>query len=93
MAEKTTVSLGATLDIMHAASLKERLAASLEKKPHIVLISDKVERADTAGLQLLYAFSQEVKSQKKELSWKKPTDELLHACEVLGLTEALGVLN
>ena len=92
MSDKTTVSLGSALDIMHASGLKERLAAALEKKSHIVLISDKVERADTAGLQLIYAFKQEVAAQNKEMSWQKPSDNLLAACEVLGMSEALDVL-
>lgn len=92
MSEKTTVSLGSALDIMHASGLKDRLKASLAKKPNIVLISDKVERVDTAGLQLLYAFKQEVESKKKNLSWQKPSDALLHASESLGMTDALGIV-
>lgn len=92
MTEKTTVSLGTALDIMHAAGLKDRLVASLEKKPNIVLISDKVERVDTAGLQLLYAFKQEVETKQKQLSWQKPSDALLHASESLGMTDALGIV-
>jgi len=91
LADKTTVSLGTALDIMHASGLKERLAGALDKKSHIVLISDKVTRADTAGLQLIYAFKKEVESQQKELSWQKPSDSLLVACEALGMSEALGV--
>ena len=92
MSDKTTVSLGTALDIMHASGLKERLVAALEKKSHIVLISDKVERADTAGLQLIYAFKQEVAAKNKEMSWQKPSDSLLGACEALGMSEALDLL-
>lgn len=92
MSNKTTVSLGTALDIMHASGLKERLVASLEKKAHIVLTSDKVERADTAGLQLLYAFKLEVEARKKQLSWQKPSDTLLHASESLGMADALGIV-
>ena len=92
LSDKTTISLGAALDIMHAAGLKERLVGALNKKNHIVLISDKVERADTAGLQLIYAFKKEVELQKKELSWQKPSDALLSACQALGMEDALGVL-
>jgi len=93
LSEKTTVSLGSAVDIMHASGLKERLMASLEKKPHIVLISDKVERADTAGLQLIHAFKLEVEAQKKQMSWQKPSDALLVACDSLGMSEALDILN
>lgn len=92
MSDKTTVSLGTAVDIMHATGLKDRLMASLDKKPHIVLISDKVERADTAGLQLIYSFKLEVESQKKQLSWQKPSDALLTACNSLGMSDALGII-
>ncbi len=92
MSDKTTVSLGSAVDIMHAAGLKDRLAAALEKKPHVVLISDKVERADTAGLQLIYSFKLEVEAKNKQLSWQKPSDALLTACNSLGLSDALGII-
>lgn len=91
MSDKTTVSLGTALDIMHASGLKERLIAALEKKPHIVLIAENVERADTAGLQLIYSFKQAVEASKKQMSWKKPSDALLQASDSLDLTTALGL--
>jgi ABC-type transporter Mla MlaB component len=78
---------------MHASGIKERLTNSLKKKTQIVLIGDKVERADTAGLQLLYAFKLEVASQNKKLSWQRPSDVLLTACANLGMTSALGILE
>lgn len=92
MSDKTTVSIGSALDIMHAAGLKDRLTTALSKKPHIVLISDKVERADTAGLQLIYAFKLEVDKQKKQLSWQKPSDALIQASDSLGMTTVLGLI-
>jgi anti-anti-sigma regulatory factor len=92
LSDKTTVSLGTALDIMHASGLKDRLASALQKKSHIVLISDKIDRADTAGLQLIYAFKLEAESQQKEVSWQKPTDVLLAACDSLGMSQALGII-
>lgn len=93
MSGKTTVSLGSALDIMHASSLKERLTASLEKKSQIVLISDKVERVDTAGLQLIYAFRLEAQARKKQVTWKGPSAALLKASDSLGMTSALELLG
>jgi len=92
MSDKTTVSLGSALDIMHANALKERLQTALQKKQsHIVLISDKVERADTAGLQLIYAFKTAVEGEQKQFSWQKPTDALINACKMLGMSKALAL--
>ncbi len=91
MSDKSTVSLGSALDIMHANALKERLQTALQKKSHIVLISDKVERADTAGLQLVYAFKKAVELEQKQLSWQKPTEALIQASEMLGMRQALSL--
>ncbi len=91
MSDKTTVSLGTALDIMHAASLKERLSAALAKKDHILLISDKVQRADTAGLQLVLAFKQHAEKSNKRVSWQKPSEALINASELLGLKTQLAL--
>lgn len=89
MGKKTTVSLGIAIDIMHAAALKERLAAALAKDLPVVLVSDKVEKADTAGLQLLYAFITKVEKQGHRVTWQKPSDVIIQAVEILGMCEVL----
>jgi len=89
LAKKTTVSLGQSLDIVNAASLKARLENALSKALPVVLVSDKVEKADTAGLQLIYAFIKELEKQGRDVSWQKPSDNLIQASEILGLSEKL----
>ncbi len=89
MTDKTTVSLGSALNIMNVSGLKTRLAAALSKNLQIVLISDKIEKADTAGLQLIYSFIVKAKEQGNSVSWQKPSDALFQACETLGMSEAL----
>ncbi|MGB0496526.1 MAG: STAS domain-containing protein [Kangiellaceae bacterium] len=89
MANKTTVSLGSALDIVHVGSLKPRLLAALEKKPHVVLIADKVERSDTAGIQLIYSFINYAKDKDVAVSWQKPSVNLLNTIEKLGMTNHL----
>ena len=91
MSKNTTVSLGNALDIAHAALVKERLVASLKKKSRIVLIADKVEKVDTAGLQLVYAFKLEAETLDKHLAWQKPSTVLKNACHSLGMSEALNI--
>ena len=89
MSKNTTVSLGKALDIAHGANMKERLVAALKKKSRIVLVADKIEKVDTAGLQLLYAFKLEVETLNKQLAWQKPSIAFKNACQSLGMTEAL----
>lgn len=89
MAKKTTVSLGQSLDIAHVSALKTRFENALLKDLPVVLVSDKVEKTDTAGLQLIYSFIQEVENQGRDVSWQKPSDSLIQASEILGFTEKL----
>ena len=89
LAKKTSVSLGTALDIVHVAALKKRLATALDKALPVVLVAEKVEKADTAGLQLIYAFIQKVNQKGFQVSWQKPTDSLLQTSEILGLSEVL----
>lgn len=89
MSKKTTVSLGAALDIAHASGLKARLVSALGKNMSVTLVSDKVERADTAGLQLIYAFIKKVEQQGNKVQWQKPSDALINASEILGLHNEL----
>ncbi|TQV86719.1 STAS domain-containing protein [Aliikangiella coralliicola] len=89
MAKKTSVSLGAALDIMNASSLKTRLETALAKDLPVVLVSDKIERADSAGLQLIYAFIKKVEQRGHTVSWQKPSDTLKQSSEILGLSKQL----
>jgi len=88
---KTTFSCGEALDIVHSISLHERLQKALLKSSTIELKADKVEKADTAGLQLLVALAQEVRKTEGRLVWKKPSEHLLTAAEQLGLKQVLGL--
>ena len=89
MAKKTSVSLGTALDIVHAEALKKRLTTALEKQLPVVLISDKVEKADTSGLQLICAFANKLEQNGLPLSWQKPSDALRQTSEILGLSDSL----
>ena len=93
MSKKTTVSLGNALDIMHASALKTRLTTALAKNMPVVLISDKIEKADTAGLQLIYAFIKKVELQGSTVTWQKPSDMLYQACEILGMSNAIKLVE
>jgi anti-anti-sigma regulatory factor len=91
MASKTTFSCGDALDIVHASSLYSRLQKSLEKSTTIELKADAVEKADTAGLQLIAALSKEAAKTGGKLIWKKPSKTLTDAAERLGLSQSIGL--
>lgn len=87
MANQTTLNLGSALDIVHVGALKPRLLAALKKKPHVVLIADKVERSDTAGVQLIYSFIQYALEKDVAVTWQKPSDYLMDIVAKLGMSE------
>ncbi len=89
MANKTTFSCGEALDIVHATSLYNRLQKALLKSSVIELKAEHVEKADTAGLQLMAALAREVEKTGGKLIWKKPTQALSQAADRLGLSQAL----
>lgn len=91
MTKTTSVSLGSALDIVQVSSLKSRLSKALAKNLSIQLVADKVEKADTAGLQLIYAFIQKAQQKDHSVCWKKPSDALLQASEILGMRNALNL--
>jgi ABC-type transporter Mla MlaB component len=91
MSTKTSLSLGASLSILQASKLHQRLGISLEKSSTIELKADKVQKVDSAGLQLILSLKKEVDTCGGELSWKNPSIALLEAARLLGLFEDLGL--
>jgi anti-anti-sigma regulatory factor len=57
----------------------------------VVIDGSKVERIDTAGLQLLVAFAQLQKSAGRVLRWCGSSDVLILGSRTLGLDAVLGL--
>lgn len=91
MATRTSFSCGTSLDINSVHDLQKRLAKSLSKASTIELKADQVDKADTAGLQLLLSVSRQVSHQGGQLIWKKPTKKLIDSAQLLGLATELGL--
>ena len=91
MAARTRFSCGDALDIRQVAALHDRLKKALLRSSTIELLADRVERADTAGLQLLVALVAETEQCGGAVSWKKPSRALIDAATLLGLERALGL--
>lgn len=89
MAEKTSFSCGNNLDIFHVDKLKQRLESALERGQTIVLKADKVERVDTAGLQLIIALKKKIEADGGSIVWQKPTQTLLDIAKLLGVDSIL----
>jgi anti-anti-sigma regulatory factor len=93
MATKTSLSLGKSLDITQAEKLQKRLLAAMEKRCDIEITADSVERADTAGLQLLLALHKGVTLQGHNIIWKHPSSALCTSANRLGISANLGLIS
>lgn len=91
MAAKTSVNCGDLLDISQVASLCARLQKALQTSSLIEIKADNVQRADTAGLQLLVALAREVEQGGGKLMIKKPSAALQDAARLLGLNALLNL--
>ena len=95
MASKFDFKLPENLTISNVNSLHEDMENILGKQDcdKVVLKADKVQRADTAGLQLVLAFVKAANEGHIELVWNKPSKKLCEAAAVLGLSSALGIAS
>ncbi|WP_144394483.1 STAS domain-containing protein [Pleionea sediminis] len=90
MGTKTSVSCGEQLNIQHVEGLKDRLIKALDKEPEYCTLNvSKVEKVDSAGLQLLYAFLKESDKRKINIHWQNPSEAFLTSVALLGLSEEL----
>lgn len=87
-ARPCAVQLPAHLDIAAVGELKQTLSASLLTAGELVLDAAAVERADCAGMQLLYAFRHAAHQQGRQLRWANPSDRMKDAAALLGMADA-----
>jgi len=91
----TTVSfnLPENLTIANIHGLHEQLEALVDKKEcdSIVLTAEAVQRADTAGLQLLLAFVHASRERQIDITWDHPSQKLRTAADILGLSKPMGI--
>ncbi len=93
VATSVNFQLPENLTIASVQGLHEQLEALVDQPDHdkVCVKADSVARADTAGVQLLLAFTQSLKERQIEWFWDAPSEKLVSAATVLGLDEALGL--
>ena len=88
-AKKKTVNCGDTLTIAQAADLHQQLRQAMEASSTVEVVADKIEKVDTAGLQLIIAALREIEKAGGHMVWKQPSPVLLDAANTLGMTSSL----
>lgn len=87
------MKLPENLTVAHAHALHDEFEELLNKKniDQLVVHAAGVNRADTAGLQLMLAVVQATNERQISLSWDKPSENLIQVAVTLGIRDALGL--
>jgi anti-anti-sigma regulatory factor len=72
-------------------NLREELLGWLLGGGTVVVDRSGVQRPNTAMLQLLAAFAQELKAQSRAIEWRGSSEAFDRAARCLGLSEGLGL--
>ena len=91
MAQISEIQLPAHVTINKVQALQEILEqiADDKNKDRVIIHAAEVERVDTAGIQLLYAFVQEARRRGITLEWDHPSEKIAAAAELLGMLSKL----
>ncbi|SMF36437.1 Anti-anti-sigma regulatory factor (antagonist of anti-sigma factor) [Alteromonadaceae bacterium Bs31] len=93
MASTVSFNLPENLTIANIHGLHEDFEALVDKEEcdAIVLRADGVQRADTAGLQLIAAFVKASRERQIQVSWDHPSEKLCTVAALLGLEKMIGI--
>jgi anti-anti-sigma regulatory factor len=87
--DSATIFLDPVITLAEVSQLKESLIGYIGAHQIKVDVS-KVEQIDTAGLQLLLAFSKTIKKQGGKITWLGESTAYSRTADLLNLTAALG---
>ncbi|NOY62514.1 MAG: STAS domain-containing protein [Gammaproteobacteria bacterium] len=90
-ASSQRIDLGDAVEISVAAELHARLKQALETQSSVVLDAESVEIVDTSALQVLCVFLREAHSFHIDVQWHQPSEQMLSAARLLGMTELLSL--
>jgi len=89
LSDTIVIDLPDNLTIATAESLHQILESTVEKHQDVVFNAENVNRVDTAGLQLLYAFCIEQKQHQLSVQWRSVTASLAEGADLIGIGKAL----
>ena len=87
------VSFDAAVGIAEARALYATLGKLFPKQAAIVLHADRLERIDTAAMQVLACFCQAARQRGLAMTWQSPSAAFREAANLLGLASMLGLAS
>ncbi len=90
-AQGMMIECNEVFDISVVTDFKAMVQQALADGSDLVLDAARIERVDTAALQLLAALFRDSEHKGVGLSWNTPTEPLKYAARLTGLDELLGL--
>lgn len=87
------LELSAKCTIVRAEELHAQMESLLQTGHDVEVDASQVEQCDTAALQLLLAFHNELSKEGRTLSWASPSESTLNAAKLIGLDQPLGLTS
>jgi len=81
------IDCGEIADIAQVAALYSRLRLAIDDGLSVRLNISRLERVDTAFLQLLYSFQRDAVAKGVRLDWSKPAQPFCEAVGILGMPD------
>lgn len=85
------IELNAKSTIIRAEELHAQMEKVLQTGQDVEINASHVEQCDTATLQLLLAFHNELSKDGRRLTWSAPSEQTLYAAKLIGVEEPLGL--
>lgn len=91
MSENRVIELPSDVSIMEVEHLQTQFQQLLAADGELVVNAEKVERVDTAALQLLASFFLSCQQQHRPVHWQTPSEVLHISANLLGMGGVLGL--
>jgi ABC-type transporter Mla MlaB component len=69
----------------------KRFIKALSVSNTIEIKADKVQKVDTAGLQIVVAVKRKLDKSGGNIMWNKPSKELIDSARILGVSSIIGL--
>ncbi|WP_438971105.1 STAS domain-containing protein [Methylophaga sp.] len=79
------INLGESLSIAQVSDLHKQLLSSFEQERAVNFDLSRIERVDTAAIQLLYCFQRDACAQGIVVIWSNPSKDFCEAVDILGI--------
>jgi ABC-type transporter Mla MlaB component len=79
------IDVGEQLTIAHCAQIYPQLLSAMAEGQAVSINASRVERVDTAALQLFFSFQRDAREQGLVTIWSKPSKVFCDAVDTLGM--------